>query len=181
MSTNAPQFLMNSPPGTAIWEWIDLISSTLIPVELDSTNLLSNHVPIFMANITLWDHSFLKEAVAPISVRAGAYNKRNQGVVLVYLLWGFSQSPPYIYECWINHYSAFHPSPLETLSRRSQLHFAFFDGSEVASRIYTIPNSLNWEPLLRLVKSTPPWSDEDFTSAKSQIPQTPELWLISSP
>ncbi|MEQ8464216.1 hypothetical protein [Coleofasciculus sp. E1-EBD-02] len=70
---------MNSPPGTAIWEWIDLISSTLIPVELDSTNLLSNHVPIFS------------------------------------------------------------------------------------------------------VKSTPPWSDEDFTSAKSQIPPTPELWLISSP
>lgn len=174
----APEFLLQSAPGTALWEWATLVSPTLIPVAQD--HHISNTIPQFMAKVHPCDHANLAEEVAPIAMTAGIIPHRNLGVAAVYVLWGFSAQPRYVYEAWINHHSTDHDSPLKVLAQLKHLHFAFFNRSTEVERIYKIANPLNWKLLIETVESFPAWSMADFDHVRECCPYDSwQLWRIS--
>lgn len=177
----APKLLLQSAPGTALWEWTTLVSPTLIPVAQD--HHISNTIPQFLAKVHPCDRAYLAEEVAPIGMTAGIIPHSSRRVAAVYVLWGFSPQPhgvQYVYEAWINHHSIHHTSPLKVLGQLQHLHFAFFDRSTKAERIYKIANALNWKLLIETVESFPAWNMADFDQVRECCPYDSwQLWRIS--
>lgn len=153
----ANEFIINSPPGTVIWEWADLADPQLIPVSLPSGRL-SNCIPMFLVKLLPKEAYSLGVAVS-ILLKAGIYHYRQNNCAALYVLFRLG-SMPHVHELWINHYSDERDSPLEAFTEISKLHFALHELSPTLERVISIPNSLNWHLLLDYVNNCAPWSME---------------------
>lgn len=177
MAFTAIDFILQSEPGTTIWDWTDLIAPDLIPVALPDQERLTNSIPLFLVNGRPAEANNLGERV-PIQIQAGVYRYRPLKVAALYVLFCFGHNPDCIYECWINHHSPTQKSPLSTFTQRAKLSIALFDANPMPERVISIHNSLNWSGLLNVVNEFPQWSMTAFDSVRENCPySTKDLWL----